>query len=473
MNRKTFNAIMIVACALGLLGAAASSSPGFGASAAAAKAAETTLKGYVVKVEGAKVYIDLGLSSGAARGQRFEVYREGEELRHPVTGDSLGPVIETVVSGSLLEVRETYSVGRIENAPGEAAPGLRARIDLLDAPPSEVPAAADAAPERPGKSGLRSSDARSPFVAMEAVDIAVGDVDADGEPEIMLADQRSVRVFSFWGSENTWKPLGTFEENTTGVRLVSLEAADLDQDGRAEIFATAHNKLFQNVESFVLDWADGSLKKRTTLPWMVRSYQTAGPERALAVQRLEADRSFPTSRVYGLEYVDGKYRRSKRSLKHKRLEWVYGFGLAPREDGALLLSYNHVNRIRIRFPKGSWTSPETYGQTAERLEWQGKTLHFHPGLYVESGGPEGLSGVYTLRNVARFFGLASSFGMFSRSELHHLRWNGLSLEPDWKAELGGYASGLAEVPGAPGHPESLLVSVVGADGRTSVWRFRK
>ncbi|MBI5243736.1 MAG: hypothetical protein HY922_08650 [Elusimicrobia bacterium] len=50
------------------------------------------------------------------------------------------------------------------------------------------------------------------------------------------------------------------------------------------------------------------------------------------------------------------------------------------------------------------------------------------------------------------------------------QWNGLSLAQDWKADLPGCASGLAERPGAP---NELAVFIMGPNGKTSIWYFEK
>ena len=48
------------------------------------------LQGMVVEVEGNRVLIDLGRRRGTYEGMELEVYREGDAVRHPVTGQFLG-----------------------------------------------------------------------------------------------------------------------------------------------------------------------------------------------------------------------------------------------------------------------------------------------------------------------------------------------------------------------------------------------
>ncbi len=71
-------------------------------------------KGSVVLVQLDKVYINCGHREGIATGQEFVVYSKGEELTDPNTGELLG--MEETKSGriSVVEVKEKYSIARIE-----------------------------------------------------------------------------------------------------------------------------------------------------------------------------------------------------------------------------------------------------------------------------------------------------------------------------------------------------------------------
>ncbi|MDE2490585.1 MAG: hypothetical protein KGM24_07030, partial [Elusimicrobia bacterium] len=83
-------------------------------SPAAAAAPAPAAKGYVVRVESATVWLDLTAADGAAVGKRFEIYKEGPELRHPVTHALLGRAKEDVAAGTITDVEAEYSSGRLD-----------------------------------------------------------------------------------------------------------------------------------------------------------------------------------------------------------------------------------------------------------------------------------------------------------------------------------------------------------------------
>lgn len=73
------------------------------------------LQGYVVQRRENKVMIDLGRQLGVVPGLRFTVFVEGQQLRHPKTGEILA--IERLEKGAIIitEVRDKTALGTIES----------------------------------------------------------------------------------------------------------------------------------------------------------------------------------------------------------------------------------------------------------------------------------------------------------------------------------------------------------------------
>ena len=69
--------------------------------------------GYVVYVKGKQVYTDLTEERGVAAGNTVIIFREGEELKHPVTGAPLGRADEEVGRARIIEVGDKTSVAEI------------------------------------------------------------------------------------------------------------------------------------------------------------------------------------------------------------------------------------------------------------------------------------------------------------------------------------------------------------------------
>ena len=68
--------------------------------------------GFVIQVNGGKIMLDKGTSSGLKPGMKCIIYREGRQIRHPITGEILGK--ETEIVGEVLvgETFDKYSIAQ-------------------------------------------------------------------------------------------------------------------------------------------------------------------------------------------------------------------------------------------------------------------------------------------------------------------------------------------------------------------------
>src|SRR5437016_2102823 len=96
--------------------------------------------GYVVKVESSTVYLDWGKASGVAAGDQFKVYRPGEPLKHPVTGEVLGHAEQEMGQGVLDNIEDKFSTGKLIETKGAVKAGDRARHIEAAPPPTAASA---------------------------------------------------------------------------------------------------------------------------------------------------------------------------------------------------------------------------------------------------------------------------------------------------------------------------------------------
>lgn len=424
-------------------------------------AAQAGVKGYVVRVDSDTVWLDLTFADGAAPARPFEIYSEGAELKHPATGASLGRVREKVASGNILEVSDQFSIGRLTERLGpRAEAGLRAR--LLEARPPVATA-------RPAETALRAPKARGAVLPYAATGMAAGRFDGSARTQLVLASENTIRLYAYPAADAG--PLAEATLDGTGVRILGLEAANADADGQDELFVSIYDDPFRRFGTRVLKLEAGRWRQAAELPFLVRGYQDASGTRVLATQQIQDDKTFPFGTIYPLVYKDGKYLQGSPPFRHRRLDWIYGFTTAQLAPGApALLVLTPVHNLRVQLGKDYWRSPDDdYGQTPVRVRWNDRLLEFHPPM-VASYENRDFQALYAARNMAALGGLASPFGLFNRGELHRKRWNGLAFETDWKADLTGYAQGLAVVETEPGRRE-IAVAVIGTTGQSSVWTF--
>jgi hypothetical protein len=450
------------------------------------RAAEAPL-GYVVRVDTQSVILDFNDKSGAVVGQTFTVFKEGEELINPVTHASLGKEEIKIAEGNIKDIFPMYSVGTfsIINAPQGTlsvtvaqpiTPGMRARlVPLAAAAAAPAPQSAEQVNQVAKSLGLtvkREPLWRGPAFEYEATALAIGDFMGDGKREAAVSDGRKVYLYPYPPVDA--KPIAVFSAPGTAPRIYSLEAADLDGDGRAEVYASYFNDSFHRFETKVLELDQkGALVQIAEIPYLVRGYQDLKGARRLAAQQIMEDASFPFGAIYPLVYQGGKYGPGKPAvdfLKHS-VDWLYDFTFLTVDDKPATVEVTNTELIRVRFAKNSWKTPESYDQTPNRVRWNGdRVLNFRPAL-VARYDDKGFAGLYAVKNIAAYGGAAALFGRFASAELRRLDWTGLSLAPSWVADLGGYSTALTLTAPAAG-PQELAVLVVGTSGRSSLWAYK-
>lgn len=106
---------------LGTVRAVARTEPGTSAQTALPR---PELLGYVVEVRGRRLYTDLTVRDGLRIGTPLVILREGGELKHPVTGRSLGQADEAIGKAQVVELRAAFSIAEIV----EVKPGQEVRV---------------------------------------------------------------------------------------------------------------------------------------------------------------------------------------------------------------------------------------------------------------------------------------------------------------------------------------------------------
>jgi hypothetical protein len=68
--------------------------------------------GYVIRIDGSELIIDVGRNGGLKKGMKCVIYKEGAPIKHPITGEILGK--ETNVIGEILvtDAFDKYSVAK-------------------------------------------------------------------------------------------------------------------------------------------------------------------------------------------------------------------------------------------------------------------------------------------------------------------------------------------------------------------------
>ena len=86
------------------------------------------LEGLVVKVKGQEIIVDLGKESGAKKGMRLILFKEGEPIVHPTTGKVLGADVEELGQARIVAVKSQMSTAEVL---GEDSPEIEAMTQVI------------------------------------------------------------------------------------------------------------------------------------------------------------------------------------------------------------------------------------------------------------------------------------------------------------------------------------------------------
>lgn len=272
---------------------------------------------------------------------------------------------------------------------------------------------------------------RSRRVDRQIRGVTTGDVDGDGVNEIICIDSTTVLIFRIRGGRPA-----KIAESDAGVANIAVDAADLNGNGRSELFITHLDG--DRLRSYVLEWEGAGLRRIAgNLRWYFRAVDLDDRGRVLVGQRKGMNEPFLPG-IFEMGCVDGRY-DGVRKLALPRNRTIFGFtqGVVRTAGEADIIDYSRDYYLRITDGKGreEWTSTDSYGgsDNALVLKLENKPNEFDKRYLpsrvrvVDLDG-DGIKEIVAVNNEdrARAF---SRLRMFKQGRLEVLKWDQIGLVP--------------------------------------------
>ncbi len=290
---------------------------------------------------------------------------------------------------------------------------------------------------------------KSPQFAAAMISIDIADVDNDGKNEIVMIDSHNLFIYRLKGQ--TLELVKEFKGDVS-VKNYSVAIADMDNNGIPEIYVT--RMLNGSLNSYVLEYKDNGFKTiASDLKWFIRVVKDPKTGPILIGQKYSDTQGY-FGAVQKLEWKDGRPQEAKIMDIPKGLN-LYNFEMADMDrDGAVDIialderDYLHIyNKDKDGLWKELWKSGEFYGGSLNHLELGASIGHEAMDfidikariVYADFDG-DGLDEIIISRNnpgtLGRYFKRTMSY---DNGEIINLTWGENSLEENWKTKkIDGY-----------------------------------
>lgn len=285
----------------------------------------------------------------------------------------------------------------------------------------------------------------------------IGDVDGDGAPEIILADKSEVKVFR---RDGTRLNLLGMIEMLVRFPVHAVNAADLNGNGRAEIYISASDPLTPG--SRAVEW-DGKafVDLFTEARWYVRPMEVPGMGLVLAGQAGAAPLAVGEG-IFILSNVDGKLEKQQQLPVPKNIN-LFDFVFADLDgngkDEIVAIDSSFKLRV-IQSGKTTWKSHERFGGTKryiggepamrgarnlyenEEVDAVGERfqmLYVPSRIVVSDVDDDGSDDIILNQNPDTIMTAAPNLIQYPSGTLVGLKWNGIGLEELWRTrKIDGY-----------------------------------
>lgn len=321
---------------------------------------------------------------------------------------------------------------------------------------------------------------------LQAMD--AGDVDGDGQDEVILADRNEVGIYKRDG-----KKLQKVGQVLLPVnhKIHYISVADLNHSGKAAIYVSAADEAEPHSYAFIWQGKDKVDYLFKDAKWYIRAMELPGEGMTLLGQHAAVSKPIMPG-VFRLDLVKGAL---VKGAQVQLPDWVnvFDFSMADLEKNGSydIVAIDQFDRLVVAKPSGSilWKSDDYFGGTNRYIG--GRKAIGQKGDMDDTGDPEGriyipsriviadlnkdgVVDVLVNKNLSTSSRLFKNMKNYPSGEIHALTWNGIALTEIWRTrKIDGYIADYLLRPDKKEPTAELLVGLVLRQGDFDIFSSKK
>lgn len=277
----------------------------------------------------------------------------------------------------------------------------------------------------------------------EIKSLAIGDVLGDKQNELVIINDNSVSLYRYAAGKLELIDEVVGEIDNTPIRV---DVADINQNGRAEIFVTSlyHDKTV--VKSYVLEWNGSKLEKIVqNSDWYFRVLAAPGKKPVLLGQQRGMVELF-TKSIHELTWQNGTYAASSLAEAPRGLSlYAYSSGNALNEGKDMTVALTSDLRLRVFDQSGDmeWTSAERFTGSGIYMPYpidvndnseavRKKRYYLPQRITISDIDKDGKNEVILANNKDLMRNLLPNLRIFKSGHIECLQWEGLAFGLKWR-----------------------------------------
>jgi TolB-like protein len=321
--------------------------------------------------------------------------------------------------------------------------------------------------------GITSEFQKTQNMKLSLQYMEMADLDGDGQAEVIFADSNSIQIFK--RENNRLSKVGQIA-GPKGYRIHAVSVADLNRNGKPEIYVSAADN--KNPRSLAFEWLGANQANYlfTDAPWYIRAMQLPGEGMVLAGQRADFDKAIAPG-IFRLNLEKNALKASSPIAVPNSVN-LFEFVIADLDnDGSQeIIAIDQDDHIRVMRSGGTvlWKSDEFYGGTTRFIGGESaintsgllnndneERIYVPSRIIVADLNNDGIVDVLINKNLSTSSRIFKNMKNYPSGEIHALTWNGIALTEMWRTrKIDGYIVDYLLRPNETKTGAELLVGII-------------